>query len=376
MLLKPPRMIMISRIIILVISGLFCGHLNAVDYKYQTINPPRKLTTAQAAKAAENYQKYCVLCHRKDREGYANDNAPSLKSKQLLQAGVPHSILRPLSYGRVGTAMAGFLDEIGGPLTMDETWDLTYWLFWQESYDRLQFTEQPVIADVTSGTELYAKYCTECHGEKGEGVKAPALTNPSALAHNKDEFIRFTIREGRDGTLMKAWKNILTSSEIDNLTAFLRSKAEGWDDSKPVLRAMPTKDQYILNPDSEDPDFELKDNKYVMAADLHAALKAGKRMMLMDTRVPSVWQRAHIKGSIPMPYYTNIDDIVSDLPKEVAIVAYCSCPRASADYLVDQLRNKGFSNAITLYEGIFGWMNFGFPVMRGEGLEDNRTSVH
>ncbi|MCP3673812.1 MAG: c-type cytochrome [Gammaproteobacteria bacterium] len=367
---------MIYRIIILVVSVLLCGHLKAVDYEYKTITAPRVLTTEQADKAAENYQKYCALCHGKDREGYANDHAPSLKSKQLLQSGVPHSILRPLSYGRVGTAMAGYLDEVGGPLTMDETWDLTYWLFWQESYDRLQFTEQPVIGNITKGTELYAKHCIECHGKNGEGVNAPALTNPSALAHNKDEFLRFTIREGRDGTPMQAWKNLLTSAEVDNLTAFLRSKADSWDDGKTVLRAMPTKDQYILNPDSEDPNFELKDNKYVMAADLHAALRAGKRLMLMDTRVPSVWQRAHIKGAIPMPYYTDVDDIVSELPKDVAIVAYCSCPRAAADYLVNQLRDRGFKNAITLYEGIFGWMNFGFPVMRAEGLENNMTSQH
>ncbi len=77
-----------------------------------------------------------------------------------------------------------------------------------------------------------------------------------------------------------------------------------------------------------------------------------------------------------MPYYTDVDDIVSELPKDVAIVAYCSCPRTAADYLVNQLRDRGFKNAITLYEGIFGWMNFGFPVMRAEGLENNMTSQH
>ena len=48
-----------------------------------------------------------------------------------------HSILRPLSYGRVGTAMGGYLDEVGGPLNIDEAWDLTYWLFWQEDFKRI-----------------------------------------------------------------------------------------------------------------------------------------------------------------------------------------------------------------------------------------------
>lgn len=344
--------------------------IKAVEYDYSTIRDPRKLTSTQEEKAAENYQKYCALCHGKNREGYANDHAPSLKSKQLLQAGVPHSILRPLSYGRAGTAMGGYHLDVGGPLTNDEAWDLTYWLFWQENYDRIRLSENPVHGEVTNGSEIYQQHCTECHGKQGEGINAPALVNQSALAHNKDEFIRFTIREGRDGTPMKAFKDVLTSDEIDNVTAFLRSKANGWEDNKPVLKAMPTKDQYVQNPENGDPEFDIKEGKYVLAKDLNSALVSNKRIMLMDTRVPSVWQRAHIKGAIPVPYYTDVDDLVEDLPKDVVIVAYCSCPRAASDHLVDQLRDRGFSNAYTMYEGIFGWMNQGFPVARGEGLED------
>ena len=70
-----------------------------------------------------------------------------------------------------------------------------------------------------------------------------------------------------------------------------------------------------------------------------------------------------------MPYYTDVDQVVSDLPKDVVIVAYCSCPRAASDHLVNQLRERGFDNAYTLYEGVFGWMNLGYPVMRGEGMD-------
>ncbi len=354
---------------VLILLSLITLDIVADEYSYETIRDPRELTPEQAAKAADNYQKYCALCHGENREGYANDHAPSLKSKQLLQSGVAHSILRPLSYGRVGTAMGGYLDEVGGPLTLDEAWDLTYWLFWQEDVERLRLSENPVEGDVAEGAELYQQHCTECHGKQGEGVNAPALANQSALAHNKDEFIRYAIREGRDGTPMVAWKNVLSSDQIDSITAFLRSKADGWEPTKPVLRELPSKEDYVLNPDADNPDFPIKDDMYVMAADLHAALQAGKRMMLMDTRVPSVWQRAHIKGSVPMPYYVDVDEVISDLPKDVMIIGYCSCPRAASDHLMRQLRDKGFENAYTMYEGIFGWMNLGYPVMRGVGLE-------
>ena len=105
---------------------------------------------------------------------------------------------------------------------------------------------------------------------------------------------------------------------------------------------------------------------YVLAKDLFGALKAKRKMVLLDTRVPSVWQTAHIEGSVPLPYYTDLDKTVKDLPKDVQIIAYCSCPRAAADHVVKQLRDRGFANTAVLYEGIFGWLHQGFPVTRSE----------
>ncbi|WP_286830524.1 MULTISPECIES: c-type cytochrome [Kordiimonas] len=348
------------------VSLIAVGPEVASAQDYETIPPPRKLTKAQSDRAAANYQKYCALCHGVNREGYANDHAPSLKSESLFQSGVPHAVLRPLSYGREGTAMGGYLDEVGGPLTLDETWDLTYWLFWESGVDRVRLSTEPVHGDVGRGAAVYQENCASCHGVNGEGVDAPALGNQSALAHNTDEFIRFAIQNGRDGTPMPAWRDSLLPEDIDNVTAFLRSRASGWTMQKPVLQAMPTPDEYIINPNGEDPGFELSDGRYVSAKDLLTALEGKKRMVLLDTRVTSVWQRVHIEGSIPIPYYTDFDKLMSDLPKDVQIVAYCSCPRAAADSVINKLRRRGYENTAVLYEGIFGWMNMGYPVMRGD----------
>lgn len=333
---------------------------------YEKQDPPRELTPEQAARAQANYEQYCTLCHGEDREGHVNDHAPSLRSKSLFESGVPHAILRPLSYGREGTAMAGYLDEVGGPLTLDEVWDLTYWLFWQSGAERVQLSEAPVEGDVQGGEVVYQENCALCHGEQGEGITAPALGNQSFLAHNKDEFIRYAIENGRDGTPMMSFAGTLSEQEIDNVTAFIRSKATGWTDGKLALRPLPTPEQYVINPQNSDPDFELAEGKYVSSADLFAALEAKKRMVLIDTRVPSVWQRAHIEGSIPFPYYTNLEENAKDLPKDVQIVAYCSCPRAAAEYITDQLAELGYSKTAVLYEGVFGWMNQGYPVTRSE----------
>ncbi|MDN3639087.1 c-type cytochrome [Simiduia curdlanivorans] len=336
----------------------------ATEQDDKGLPPIRTLTAEQSERAAANYQKYCVLCHGENRQGHVNDHAPSLRSRSLFESGVPHAILRPLSYGRQGTAMGGYLDEVGGPLTLDETWDLTYWLFEQSGVERVAMSTQPVLGDIQRGEKIYQRDCAVCHGKAGEGITAPALGNASALAHNSDEFIRYAIQQGRQDTPMPAFSGRLTEPDIDNVTAFLRSRASGWQDIKPVLQALPTPDQYVVNPQGEQPDFALAQGRYVSSADLYAALVAKKKMVLLDTRVTSVWQTAHIEGSFPAPYYSDFKTIAKDIPRDVLIVAYCSCPRAAADYVIDQLKDLGFNHTAVLYEGIFGWMHEGYPVAR------------
>lgn len=344
---------------------------------YEKQNPPRQLTDAQASQAEANYQKYCSLCHGADREGHANDHAPSLRAKSLFESGVPHSILRPLSYGREGTAMAGYLEDVGGPLTLDETWDLTYWLFWQSGAERVKLSENPVMGDVQKGESIYQQNCASCHGKEGEGVTAPALGNQSALAHNKDEFIRYAIEKGREGTPMLSFADKLSAEDIDNVTAFIRSRANGREMEKPVLHAIPGPEEYVLNPQSSDPEFELTDDIYVSSEDLFEAIKAKKKMILLDTRVPSVWQRGHIEGAIPFPYYSDLEDKIKHLPKDVYLVGYCSCPRAATEYIFRKLRARGYEKTAVLYEGIFGWMNLGYPVMTAEGqFDDDDAESH
>jgi mono/diheme cytochrome c family protein/rhodanese-related sulfurtransferase len=272
--------------------------------------------------------------------------------------------------------MGGYLDEMGGPMTLDEVWDLTYWLFWQSGAQRVKLSENPVEGDIKRGEEVYQENCASCHGANGEGITGPALGNQSALAHNKDEFIRYAIEQGRQDTPMLAFDDKLSPADIDNVTAFIRSRASGWKAEKIILNALPTPDQYVLNPENEGPKFTLAEGMYVSSEDLFKAIQQKKKMLLLDTRVASVWQRAHIKGAIPFPYYTELEGHLEDLPKDVQIVGYCSCPRAATEYVVEQLRELGYDKTAVLYEGIFGWMNLGYPVMRAQGIVDEEEAQH
>ena len=75
------------------------------------------LTDEDSAAAAADYQKYCALCHGDGRQGHVNDHAPSLKSKSLLSTAYRWHLWFPTAYGRHGTPMAGFFEEVGGPPT-------------------------------------------------------------------------------------------------------------------------------------------------------------------------------------------------------------------------------------------------------------------
>lgn len=331
--------------------------------------PP--LPAEAATTASANYQRYCALCHGKDREGHANDHAPSLRSKSLIESGFPVTIGEAIAYGRPGTPMGGYIDEVGGPLTRQDIRDMAVWLRdasgvdtptmdYQAGYDR-------VPGDVDNGARIYARQCVDCHGAGGEGGTGTALANSAMLALTSDRFLHHAIANGRQGTPMPAFAGTLSESEIDDVTAYLRSRARGWSANR-ALRQPPAMGEYVLNANGAAPAFgELGDGRYVDAATLDRELRAKRRMVLLDTRVASMWQMAHIEGSVPVPYYSDRDAVVASLPRDGTwIVAYCECPRAAADSVVRFLREAGFTNTAVLYEGIQGWVSLGYPVVAGD----------
>lgn len=326
-----------------------------------------QLTEQQSAAAAADYQQYCALCHGDDRQGHVNDHAPSLKSQSLFEAGLMARYMAT-AYGRPGTAMPGFSDEIGGPMPDGQIRRLMLWLQERSGVDLGQLPLEAIEGDIDLGARLYARECAECHGESGEGGTGTALGNQAMLSLTPDPFIRHAIRNGRQGTEMEAFAEIMSDTEIDALTAFIRSRASGWELEKPVLRTPPPPEEYVMNPDGDAPEWVLKDDLYVMAADLLRAMQEKRRMVLLDTRNMSIWQMAHIEGSVPLPYYRkDIEELAKDLPKDGTwIVTYCECPRAAAEYVNRKLVAMGFENTAVLWEGAFGWVGLGYPVSRGE----------
>jgi mono/diheme cytochrome c family protein len=80
-----------------------------------------------------------------------------------------------------------------------------------------------------SGRELFAKYCTLCHGERGDGQGARSsafatpprdLTNSAWRKSTTPQRVFRSIREGIPGTAMPAWR-ALGDDAVADLTAYV-----------------------------------------------------------------------------------------------------------------------------------------------------------
>jgi len=336
-----------------------------------------KLDSASLSYASGIYAKYCALCHGKDREGYAADFAPSLRSHSLMATTQsPRSSYNYLShtvaYGRSGTAMAPYAKSQGGPLDDDDIDLLLQWLHELSGVKKaIEMSTKPVTGNAELGKALYAKHCATCHGIKGEGVRAPALANPMLLATASDAFIRYTISEGRDSTPMPSFKDSLSKVEINALTAYLRSRASGWTAPHVVAVPKPLPKDYVLNPRNKAPNFKLREERYVSAEQLLKALKDSSRIIMLDARSEAAWHQTHIPGSISVPYYKDPDKFIKDIPNDSTwIVVYCACPHAASAQVVNTLKRFGYKHTAILDEGVLVWAQRGYPVQYGQ---DNKT---
>lgn len=355
-----------------ILLAFFFALATAPPVHAQEAKEPTKASTSSGhghghgVDGAAVYARYCALCHGDDREGYAADNAPSLRSPQLMGAAPGSYLWSAISYGRPNTPMAAFQDTLGGPLSHDEQHSLMDWLIKESGVVRAPVADVPVTGDAEQGQAIYTKHCAECHGENGEGGTGTVVAHPVFLATASDAFIRYTIAKGRDGTPMMAYGDTLSAAEIDNVVAFLRSRATGWTETIPELAPPPDPANAILNPSAPPAKLKHREDRFVSAKSVAEAMERGERMVLLDARPMSDWQRSHLPGALPMPFYDGIDELVPHLPKDdTPIIAYCACPHAASGRVVDALTAAGFTNARILDEGVLIWAGLGYPIALG-----------
>ncbi|NOX61222.1 MAG: cytochrome c [Chloroflexi bacterium] len=80
-------------------------------------------------------------------------------------------------------------------------------------------------ANAIDAALIYVEHCAACHGENGEGGSGPALNSLQILTNHDDEAIRNAIVYGppRTNSIMPAFGDRLTSTEVDALVQYIRS---------------------------------------------------------------------------------------------------------------------------------------------------------
>jgi mono/diheme cytochrome c family protein/rhodanese-related sulfurtransferase len=330
------------------------------------LEPTPTSTSTANAEGAALYAQYCALCHGESGEGYAADNATRLRGQSFLRTASDDLLALAIARGRVGTAMGGYSQELGGPLTEAQMEALVATLRAWQTEPSLALDDTPTEGDMDRGAIVFGERCGSCHGALAEGETAQSLNRTTFLAEASDAYLRYAIVNGREQTPMPAFGDSLTTTQIDDIVAFLRNFEED-PHAVPAHMMPPSLDRMAIlrHPDGPTPSFTLREERFVSAAQVRAAVDAGSRLILLDARPTSDWLIRRLPGALPVPYY-EVEPILARLPRDGTwIVAYCGCPHAASGHVVDALREAGVPNAAVLDEGVYHWIEQGFPTETG-----------
>jgi mono/diheme cytochrome c family protein len=177
------------------------------------------------------YNRFCANCHGDGTfstwDRFFNRFMPAIRGPGLRAVGDRSYLRTAIEQGRPGTLMAAWGKNAGG-LTAEQIDVLVDYLATGDGrpVQTLHPAPSPSRGKVQRGGELFAQMCAGCHGANR---LAPSLGNPVFQKTASDEFLAFTIVNGRTDTPMPAFQRKgaagLTDEEVRDLVAFIRSLA-------------------------------------------------------------------------------------------------------------------------------------------------------
>jgi cytochrome c oxidase cbb3-type subunit 3 len=186
------------------------------------------LPEADLQEGALRYHFLCSRCHGEFGEG---ETGPAIINMDFLEVAGDRYLYETIANGRVHTAMFGWSSDVYNQekLAVQDISNIVAYIR-ESARGPLTYLfpgSNPGNAD--EGEEIYRERCAECHGERGEGLKAPALNNQELLSAGTNGYLMATITIGRSGTAMPSWGYgegsypLLSEEERQHLVAFLRS---------------------------------------------------------------------------------------------------------------------------------------------------------
>ena len=179
------------------------------------------------------YGQNCAGCHGPDGKGGA---AIALANPEYLAIADDTILHRATSSGISGTSMPAFARSAGGMLT-DKQIDVivsgirTRW----SKPDIFGGADPPAYSslapgDSMRGSEVYATYCSSCHGPAGRGgQKAGSIVDGSFLALVNDQELRTMVIAGRPELGAPDWRNDvpgrpMSAQDVSDVVAWLASQ--------------------------------------------------------------------------------------------------------------------------------------------------------
>jgi cytochrome c oxidase cbb3-type subunit 3 len=151
---------------------------------------------------ARLFANNCATCHGSDAQGGAG--YPNLTDGDWLYGGDPDTIVKTISYGRIGN-----MPGMGAVLNEQGVKDMAQYVL--SLSGREHDAEQAARA-----APQFAQICAVCHGQDAKGnqaIGAPNLTDEIWLHRGRLEDIEYQISNGRINQ-MPAHENILSKERI------------------------------------------------------------------------------------------------------------------------------------------------------------------
>jgi cytochrome c oxidase cbb3-type subunit III len=176
------------------------------------------------------YQQNCSGCHGVEGKGGA---AIALANPVYLAIADDAILHRATANGVPGTSMPAFAQNAGGMLTDKQVDVIVDGIRkgWSKP-DSAQGADPPPYSssqtgDPARGAEVYAAYCSSCHGTAGQGgQKASSIVDGSFLALVSDQGLRTIVIAGRPELGAPDWRGDipgkpLSAQDVSDVVAWL-----------------------------------------------------------------------------------------------------------------------------------------------------------
>ena len=204
-----------------------CSHSPGRPVAGSQVIPPHQMMDFNTL-----YARNCAGCHGPGGKGGA---AIALSDPVFLAIADDAVIRSTAANGVPGTPMPAFAQSAGGMLTDQQIDAIVDGIrSWAQPDvvrgDIVPPYTTPVPGDPRHGADVYATYCSTCHGPDGRGGnKASSIVNDSYLALVSDQDLRTVVIVGRPEMGAPDWRNNvpgkpMSSQEISDVVAWLAAQ--------------------------------------------------------------------------------------------------------------------------------------------------------